>query len=124
MPASLMVASSFAAISGIATRVASIHGAVFVHKNGKPIRSIREAVNLAREKAGIPNAIPHDIRRSTIRRWEALGISRQAVMQATGHRPVTIHEKYAELSEGELIEAFQPLMRKKPVLQAKRLKTA
>jgi integrase len=90
--------------------VASIDGAVFVRKKGKPIRSIQEAFNVAREKAGIPNAIMHDIRRSTIRRWEAMGISRQAVMQASGHRPVTVHEKYAELSEEHLLEAFQPLM--------------
>ncbi len=92
--------------------VANIKGAVFVRKNGKAIRSIREAFNVAREQAGIPNAIPHDIRRSTIRRWEALGISRQAVMQATGHRPGTVHEKYAELSEDQLVEAFKPLMKK------------
>jgi integrase len=92
--------------------VASIDGAVFVRKNGKPIRSIREAFNVAKEKAGIPNAIPHDIRRSTIRRWEAMGISRQAVMQATGHRPGTIHEKYAELTEDQLLDRFRPLMKK------------
>jgi hypothetical protein len=73
-------------------------------------------------KADIPNAIPHDIRRSTIRRWEAMSISRQAVMQATGHRPGTVHEKYAELTEDQLLEAFRPLMqpqRKRHTARAK-----
>jgi integrase len=75
----------------------------------KPIKSIRSVFNTARIKAGIPNAIPHDLRRSTIRRWEMAGVSRQAVMQATGHRPNTVHEMYAELSEEQLLQAFAPL---------------
>ena len=81
----------------------------FVHGKRKPIKSIREAFNAARVKADIPHAILHDIRRSTIRRWEMMGISRQAVMQATGHRPNTVHEQYAELSEEQLLQAFAPL---------------
>jgi hypothetical protein len=39
-----------------------------------------------------------------------MGISRQAVMKATGHRPGTVHEKYTELSETQLLEAFRPIM--------------
>jgi integrase len=91
-------------------RVPSVGSFVFTRSNGKPIKSIRKAFKTAAKLAGIPNAIPHDTRRSTIRRWEALGISRQAVMQATGRRPATVHEKYAELAVDQLLEAFQPLM--------------
>ncbi len=91
-------------------RMANLEGFVLIRKNGKPIKSIREAFLVAKEKVGISNAIPHDLRRSTIRRWESMGINRQAVMQATGHRPVTVHEQYAELDEEQLVEAFSVLM--------------
>jgi integrase len=90
--------------------VANIEGAVFVRSNGKPIVSIRESFDRAANNAGIPTAIPHDIRRSTIRRWEAMGVSRPAAMQASGHRPVTVHEKYAEMDEDQLLEAFRVVM--------------
>jgi hypothetical protein len=85
-------------------------GAVFVRANGHPIVSIREALDQAKNKAGCPTAICHDIRRSTIRRWERMGVHRGAVMQAVGHKPVTIHEKYAELDETNLLEAFQIIL--------------
>ena len=35
-------------------------------------------------------------------------------MQAVGHKPVTIHEKYAELDETELLEAFQIFLQPNP----------
>ena len=35
-----------------------------------------------------------------------MGVPRGAVMQATGHRPNTVHEQYAELSEEELVQVF------------------
>jgi integrase len=91
--------------------IASIDGAVFVRRTtGRAVKSIREAFLIAKEKAGCPNARPHDLRRSAIRRWEALGVSRQATMQASGHRPGTLHERYAELDEAQLLDAFQPLL--------------
>jgi len=84
----------------------SKNGSVFVRDNGEPILSMRAMFNRARELAGIPGAIPHDLRRSTIRRWEAAGVPRGAVMQATGHRANTVHEQYAFLNEDELVQVF------------------
>jgi len=81
-------------------------GSVFVRDNGEPIISIRAMFNRARELAKIPGVIPHDLRRSTIRRWESMGVPRGAVMQATGHRSNTIHEQYAFLNEDELVQVF------------------
>jgi len=61
-------------------------------------------------KTGVPNAIPHDIRRTAITRWEALDIPRAIVMAASGHKPINVHEGYINFCDEQLTNAFAELM--------------
>jgi hypothetical protein len=67
-------------------------------------------------ETGVLNAIPHDIRRTAITRWEALDIPRVIVIAASGHKPINVHEGYINFCDEQLTNAFAELM----LLPAKR----
>ena len=93
-------------------------GTVFTRKeSGRPIES-------AAEKAGIPNAIAHDFRRSCITRWEAAGLPCAIAMACSGHRPASVHEKYVVLSDKQILDAFRDHGLLSPSSQDKQAVTA
>jgi len=61
-------------------------------------------------ETGVLNAIPHDIRRTAITRWEALDIPRVIVIAASGHKPINVHEGYINFCDEQLTNAFAELM--------------
>ena len=87
-------------------------GCVFRRKNGRAIKDVRgawrSAVAEAVEQGELPSndVRPHDLRRSAITRWTALGIPRDIVMACSGHKPSGIHDAYVSFSEPELVAAF------------------
>jgi integrase len=97
-------------------KVPNLGSYVFTRRNGKPIRSVREAWLSAVEKAfkekKVPNTdlVPHDLRRTAITRWTALGIPRDVVMAASGHKPGGVHDGYINFSDEQLTFAFRELM--------------
>lgn len=91
-------------------RIASLGGYVFTHKNGQPIKSIRTAFELARKEAKLRDIVPHDLRRTAITRWTELGIPRDIVMAASGHKPANVHDHYLNFSDKQLTDGFKLLM--------------
>src|SRR5262249_27583207 len=55
------------------------------HRNGEPMKSYRRAWRRACTKAGLPDRIPHDFRRTAVRNLERAGVSRSAAMKMVGH---------------------------------------
>ncbi len=72
------------------------------HREGKPIKSLRRAWRTARKRAGFPDLIPHDFRRTAVRNLERVGVSRSAAMKMIGHKTQSIYSRYAIADESML----------------------
>jgi integrase len=91
-------------------KVANLGGYVFTRKNGQPIVSIRTAFEKARREAKLDSVVLHDLRRTAISRWTDLGIPRDFVMAASGHKPSNVHDRYLQFTDKQLTDAFFVLM--------------
>lgn len=65
------------------------------HRDGHRIKSMRTAWDGACRRAGVPDAIFHDLRRTAVRNLERAGVSRSVAMQFTGHLTQSIYARYA-----------------------------
>ena len=74
------------------------------HRAGKPIKSFRRAWVTACRKAGIPERLPHDFRRTAVRNLERAGVPRSTAMKMIGHRTESIYRRYAIVDEAMLKE--------------------
>ena len=74
------------------------------HRSGKSIKSFRRAWVTACRKAGIPERIPHDFRRTAVRNLERAGVPRSTAMKMVGHRTESIYRRYAIVDETMLKE--------------------
>ncbi|MEE8114819.1 MAG: site-specific integrase [Nitrososphaerales archaeon] len=102
-------------------KIASISNRVFT-RNGKPIKSIRTAFELALEKNGIQDLRFHDFRHTCITYWATMGIPREVVMAASGHSSIEMHDGYVNVKENHIRDAFKMYTRcshEKPVDEEK-----
>jgi integrase len=79
------------------------------HRNGRPIKAFRRVWINACRRAGIPDRIPHDFRRTAVRNLERAGVSRSVAMKMVGHKTESIYRRYAIVSESDLREAARKL---------------
>ena len=80
-------------------------------KSGEPITAsgFDKAWRRAREKAGCPDRIPHDFRRTAVRNLEQAGVPRSVAMKLTGHKTEAVYRRYAIVSRGDLQTAARRL---------------
>src|SRR5205807_4567251 len=79
------------------------------HRSGMRIKSFRRAWVTACKKAGIPEHIPHDFRRTAVRNLERAGVPRSTAMKMVGHRTESIYRRYAIVDEAMLKEGAEKL---------------
>ena len=79
------------------------------HREGKPIRSFSDAWRRACKRAGLAGMIPHDLRRTAVRRLERAGVPRYVAMQIVGHKTERIYKRYAIVSERDLSDGVSRL---------------
>jgi integrase len=79
------------------------------HRDGRAIKAFRRAWISACRKAGVPDRIPHDFRRTAVRNLERAGVSRSVAMKMVGHKTESIYRRYAIVSESDLREAARKL---------------
>lgn len=72
------------------------------HREGRRVKSIRQAWRTACKKAGLLGRIPHDFRRAAVRRLERAGVARSVAMQLVGHQTEAIYRRYAITNETDL----------------------
>jgi len=68
--------------------------ALIFHHNGKPIVDIRKAWKTACKKAGVPDRLFHDLRRSAVKNLDEAGVSRDVAMQISGHKTQAMYSRY------------------------------
>jgi len=79
------------------------------HRSGTPIKSFRRAWVTACTKAGVPDRIPHDFRRTAVRNLERAGVPRSTAMKMVGHKTESIYRRYAIVDEAMLKEGAAKL---------------
>jgi integrase len=79
------------------------------HRDGEPIKGFRRTWITACKKAGVPERIPHDLRRTAVRNLERAGVPRSAAMKMVGHRTESIYRRYAIADEAMLREGAAKL---------------
>jgi len=79
------------------------------HRAGMRIKSFRRAWVTACKKAGIPERVPHDFRRTAVRNLERAGVPPSTAMKMVGHRTESIYRRYAIVDEAMLKEGAAKL---------------
>ena len=79
------------------------------HRSGATIRDLRGAWDAACKSVGLVGLVPHDLRRSAVRRLERAGVSRSVAMQLTGHKTEAVYRRYAIVAKADLEEGVATL---------------
>lgn len=76
------------------------------HREGQRVKSIRQAWRTACKLAKLVGHIPHDFRRSAVRRLERAGIARSVAMKIVGHSSEAIYHRYSITNDADVREAL------------------
>ena len=76
---------------------------------GERIASFLKVWKKACAAAGVPDRIPHDLRRTAVRNLERAGVPRGDAMKLVGHKTESIYRRYAIADEGSLRAAVEKL---------------
>lgn len=78
----------------VKTETGTKFAALIFHHHGDAIVDIRKAWKTACKKAGVPNRLFHDLRRSFCKNADEAGVSRDVAMQISGHKTQAMYSRY------------------------------
>jgi len=79
-------------------------------RRGDPIVNWRGAFNAARDAAGVPDKLLHDLRRTAARNLNRLGVSTSTVMAIMGHKTLSMWQRYNILTEADVTADLRRIM--------------
>ena len=85
-------------VTGISLRV--------FHENGVPVGDFRKAWATACAKAKVPGKLFHDLRRTAVRNMIRAGVPQTVAMSISGHRTVSVFNRYCIASDADRREAL------------------
>jgi integrase len=74
-------------------------------RGSRPIRDFRESWDLACQRAGVPDLLFHDLRRTAVRNLRRAGVAETVIMKITGHRTRSVFERYNITDHTDTLEA-------------------
>ncbi len=74
-------------------------------RRSKPIKDFRESWKQACQRAGVPNLLFHDLRRTAVRNLRRAGVAETVIMKITGHRTRSVFERYNIADQTDTQEA-------------------
>jgi integrase len=77
------------------------------HRGGRPIVDFRKRWAKTCEAATMPGLIFHDLRRSAVRNLVSAGVDQTVAMRITGHRTVSIFQRYRIVSDDDVRGALE-----------------
>jgi integrase len=83
--------------------------AVFTWPDGRPVTDFRRTWRCLTKRAGMPELIFHDLRRSAVRNMVRAGISKQVAKLISGHQTDSVFDRYDITDATDLAEATRKL---------------
>ena len=74
-------------------------------RGSKPIKDFRESWSLACARAGVPDLLFHDLRRTAVRNLRRAGVAESVIMKITGHRTRGVFKRYNITDQTDTREA-------------------
>jgi integrase len=87
----------------------SSEGHVFTREDGKPVRDFRGSRVNACEAAKVPGLLFHDLRRTAARNLRRAGVAEGVIMKIGGWKTRSVFERYAIVSQTDIIAAMTSL---------------
>jgi integrase len=81
------------------------------HRGGTPVTTLTQAFKSACRKAGIPGRLPHDLRRSAVRRFVRQGIPDSVAMKLRGYKTRAVFDRHNIVSDADVRGAADVLGR-------------
>lgn len=78
-------------------------------ENGEPVRDLRGTWDALAKAAGLPGLLLHDLRRSGVRNMVRRGIAGRVAMPISGHKTLSVFDRYNIISEAELADAARKI---------------
>jgi integrase len=78
---------------------------LFTWLDGSPIKTFRDSWKQACRRAGVPELLFHDLRRTAVRNMRRAGIDTQHIKRIIGHKSDSMFERYNIIDEDDIREA-------------------
>lgn len=80
-----------------------------IQDEGRPVYDFEKAWATARESAGVPEALFHDLRRTALTNMIEAGLSEKEAMEISGHKRRAVFDRYHIVSERRMKQNAQKL---------------
>ena len=77
------------------------------HRNGRQIKDFRASWQSACRRAGVPDLLVHDLRRSAVRNLVIQGVDQKVAMAVTGHVTASVFQRYRIVATAEVADAIR-----------------